>query len=136
MMKQKYIDLVAEAFRKGQFESVSGEGQVKAQYDEAYLDERTDYDFEHLFIHLMKDGREGDYIEVFAIELEDEFLDSQYAAARDFTDFYTRAMETKLWHLRLMYDPERNYEIRGFYEVYTREFAIVAFYVRKMPGAR
>ncbi|MBO5994042.1 MAG: hypothetical protein J6Q41_00840 [Firmicutes bacterium] len=132
MMKQEYITKVAEAFRKGEFMSVSGADHVKADYDEVYIDERTDYDFEHVYVHLMKDEREGDYLEILSVELEDEFLESQFAAAKGFTDFYTRAMEAKLWYLRLKFDPERAYEIEGIYELYTRDYAIVAFYVKKM----
>ena len=136
MMKQEYITSVAEAFRKGRFSPVNGIGEVKVSYDEAYLDERTDYDFGHMFIHLLKDEREGDFIEVFSVDLEDELLEMQYAPARNFTDFFTKAMESKLWHLRLMYDAERDYELCGTYEEYLRDHAIVAFYVKKMPGAR
>ena len=43
-MKQEYVDIVAEAFRKGEFKAVTGGASVKRSYDEAYLDERTDYD--------------------------------------------------------------------------------------------
>ena len=132
-MKQDHITKVAEAFRKGEFMPVSGYGPVKADYDEAYIDERTDYDFDHVYVHLMKDGREGDYLDIYSVELEDEFLDSQFAAARGFTDFYTRTMEAKLWYLRLKFDPEKTYDIEGIYEMYTRSHAIVAFYVREMP---
>ena len=133
MMKQEYINLAAEAFRKGDFMSLRG-GRIKANYDEAYIDERTDYDFGHVFVHLMKDGREGDFLEIFAIDTQDEYLDSQFAPAREFTDFYTRVMEAKLWHLRMMLDPEREFEIKGTFEVYTRNYSVIAFYVVKMPG--
>ena len=136
MMKQEYITIVAEAFRKGKFSPVTGIGEVKASYDEAYLDERTDFEFGHLYIHLLKDEREGDYIEVFSVELEDELLETQFAPARNFTDFFTKAMETKLWYLRMMYDVERDYELCGTYEEYSRDHAIAAFYVKKMPGTR
>lgn len=132
MMKQEYITKVAEAFRKGKFMPVSGVDHIKADYDEAYIDERTDYDFEHVYVHLMKEEREGDFLEIFSVELQDEFLESQFAAAKGFTDFYTRTMEAKLWYLRLKFDPERSYEIEGIYEMYSRDHAIVAFYVKKM----
>ena len=135
MMKQEYINIVAEAFRKGEFRSVSGSGPVKADYDEAYLDERTDYDFEHMYIHLMKDGREGDYIEVFSVDTGDEYMGSRFAPAKAFTEFFTKAMEARLWHLRMKFDYERNYELEGIYEVYQRDYSIIAFYVVKMPGA-
>ena len=72
------------------------------------------------------------FLEIFSVELEDEFLESQFAAAKGFTDFYTRTMEAKLWYLRLKFDPERSYEIEGIYEMYSRDHAIVAFYVKKM----
>ena len=132
MMKQEYITKVAEAFRKGEFMSLTGTGPVKADYDEAYLDERTDYDFEHLYIHLMKDGREGDFIEVFTVDLEDQLLETHLAQAKGFTDFFTRTMETKLWHLRMKFDVESLFEIEGTYEYYSRDHAIIAFYVRKL----
>ena len=132
MMKHERVTEVAEAFRKGEFRKITGSGIVKASYDEAYLDERTDYDFEHMYIHLMKDEREGDFIEVLSVELDDEFLGSQFAPARKFTDFYTRAMENRLWHLRMRFDPERDFEIEGIYENYNEQYSIVAFYVKKI----
>ena len=136
MMKQDHITKVAEAFRKGQFMSVSGIGQVKAQYDEAFLDERTDFEFEHVFVHLIKDGEEKDFIEIMSVDTEDEDLGDQYAPAHDFTEFFTKAMESKLWYLRMRFDPERKMEIQGLYESYTRDNSIVAFYVTRMPGER
>lgn len=132
MMKQEYIDLVADAFRKGEFVSIKGRGNIKAEYDEAYIDERDDYDFDHVFIHLMKNEREGGFLEVFSVDTEDEYMDSQYAPARSFTEFYTRTMENKLWHIRFMMDPEREFEIEGDFELYTRDFSIIAFYVEKL----
>lgn len=134
MMKQERITEVAEAFRKGKFVSVSGGEPIKVTYDEAYLDERTDYDFDHMYIHLMKDGREGDFIEMMSVELEDEYLGSQFAPARQFTEFFTRSMEAKLWHLRIKFDPEREFEIKGSYEMFNEDYAIIAFYIEKMPG--
>ena len=133
-MKQERINEVAEAFRKGLFSAVSGGGPITASYDEAYLDERTDYEFEHMYVHLIKDGREGDLIEVMSVELDGEYMGSRFAPARRFTEFYTRAMEAKLWHIRLMLDPERTFEICGGYEKYTEDYAIIAFYLKKMPG--
>ena len=136
MMKQEYVDIVAEAFRRGEFKAVTGGAPIMRSYDEAYLDERTDYDFDHMYIHLMKDEREGGFIEVFSVDTSDEYMTNQYAPARLFTDFYTKAMETKLWHLRLKFDPEREFEIEGIYETFNTDYSIVAFYVEKMPGTR
>ena len=136
MMKQEHIDIVAEAFRRGEFRSLTGSGRIDPHYDEAYIDEHTDYDFEHVFIHLVKDLEEGDLIEIMSVETPEEELGDQYAPARRFTDFYTKAMETKMWHLRMNFDPERKYETRGCYELYTKDCSIVAFYVVKMPGTR
>ncbi|MBR6473331.1 MAG: hypothetical protein IKS99_06385 [Firmicutes bacterium] len=136
MMKQEYITKVAEAFRKGEFRSISGPGSVKADYEEAYLDERTDYDFEHMYIHLLADEREGDFIEVLSVELDDEPIDNQFEATPKFSVFFTTAMEIKLWHLRMKFDPEREYEIAGTYEEFSRSHALIAFYVKKLPGAR
>ena len=135
-MKQEYIDIVAEAFRKGEFRAIEGGGPIKESYDEAYLDERTDYDFDHMFIHLLKDEREGGFIEVFSVDTSDEYMTNQYAPARLFTEFYTDAMETKLWHIRMRFDPERDYGIEGTFELFNPDFSIVAFYVEKMPGTR
>ena len=133
-MKQERINEVAEAFRKGLFSAVSGGGPITAFYDEAYLDERTDYEFEHMYVHLIKDGREGDLIEVMSVELDGEYMGSRFAPARRFTEFYTRAMERKLLLIRLMMDAERDFEINGVYEKYTEDYAIIAFYLKKMPG--
>ena len=74
MMKQEYVDIVAEAFRKGEFKAVTGGAPIMRSYDEAYLDERTDYDFDHMYIHLMKDEREGGFIEVFSVDTSDEYM--------------------------------------------------------------
>jgi hypothetical protein len=41
-------------------------------------------------------------------------------------------MEDKLWYLTAKFDPERRYELEGTYEVFGRDFSIVAFYVIKM----
>ena len=114
MMKQEYIDIVAEAFRKGEFRDVEGGGAVKQPYDEAYLDERSDYDFDHMFIHLLKDEREGGFIEVFSVDTSDEYMTNQYAPARLFTEFYTSAMESKLWHKNNIF-----YNFCPFYRIYS-----------------
>ena len=132
MMKQEYINLAAEAFRKGEFVSLSGRGIIKAEYDEAYIDERNDYNFDHVFIRLIRDEREGDFIEVFSVDTEDEYMESQFAPAKKFTEFYTRVMENKLWYIRLMMDPEREYEIHGSYESYSEDHSVIAFYVVKI----
>ena len=131
MMKEKYINEVLEAFRKGRFKPVSGGDPVRADYDEAYLDERTDFDFDHMFIHLIKDDRTGDFIEVFSVDTGDEYLGSQYAPAKLFTEFYSKAMEAKYWHIRMKFDPERKFEISGVYEEYNTEYSIIAFYAVK-----
>lgn len=136
MMKQEYIDIVAEAYRKGDFRAVSEGDTVKRLYDEAYLDERNDYNFDHMYIHLLKDEREGGFIEVFSIDTSDEYMTNRYAPAKLFTEFYTEVMESKLWHLRMKFDPEREYELEGVYELFNTDYSIVAFYVEKMPGAR
>ncbi len=133
-MKQEYIDIVAEAFRKGEFRAVSGGGPVKRSYDEAYLDERTDFDFGHMYIHLLRDDREEGFIEVFSVDTEDVFMDSRFAPAKLFTDFYTEAVERKLWHIRMKFDPEREYEIEGVFETFNTDYSLVAFYVEKMPA--
>ena len=136
MMRQEYIDIVTEAFRKGEFRTVADGEPLKRPYDEAYLDERTDHDFGHMYIHLLKDEREGGFIEVFSVDTSDEYMTNKYAPAKLFTEFYTEAMESKLWHLRMRFDAEREYEIEGTYEMFNTDFSIVAFYVEKMPGLR
>lgn len=131
-MRQEYIDIVAEAFRKGEFRDVTGGNQIKRTYDEAYLDERGDYEFDHMYIHLMKDEREGGFIEVFAVDTEKERMTDHTEPSELFTDFFKRSMEDKLWYLTAKFDPERRYELEGSYEVFGQDFSIVAFYVTKI----
>ena len=90
-MKQEYVDIVAEAFRKGEFKAVTGGAPIMRSYDEAYLDERTDFDFDHMYIHLMKDEREGGFIEVFSVDTSDEYMTNQYAPA-SIVAFYVEKM--------------------------------------------
>ncbi len=132
MMKQKYIDIVTNAFRKGEFKAVSGGNVLRRSYDEAYIDERNDYDFGHMYIRLLKDEREADFIEVYAVDTEDECMTDHTEPSELFTDFFKRSMEDKLWYLTAKFDPERRYELEGTYEVFGRDFSIVAFYVIKM----
>ncbi len=132
MMKQKYIDIVTNAFRKGEFKAVSGGNVLRRSYDEAYIDERNDCDFGHMYIRLLKDEREADFIEVYAVDTEEECMTDHTAPSELFTDFFERSMEDKLWYLTAKFDPERRYELEGTYEVFGRDFSIVAFYVIKM----
>lgn len=132
MMKQKYIDIVTNAFRKGEFKAVSGGNVLWRSYDEAYIDERNDCDFGHMYIRLLKDEREADFIEVYAVDTEDECMTDHTEPSELFTDFFKRSMGDKLWYLTAKFDPERRYELEGTYETFGRDFSIVAFYVTKM----
>ncbi len=132
MMKQRYIDIVTKAFRRGEFKAVSGGNVLRKTYDEAYIDERNDYDFGHLYIRLIKDEREEDFIEVFAVDTADECMTDHLAPSERFTDFFKRSMETKLWYLTAKYDPERRYELEGTYEIFGQDHSIVAFYVTRI----